>query len=105
MIGGIGLDGIKYLIAQYMSAEANIALTEARLAEYKQTKEDLGRQIREQFAVHGIDRLTMQGYTWYPYLERVPSYKKEDEGVIFTYLKEQGHADLLKETLHHKTFR
>jgi hypothetical protein len=98
-------DMIGQKAGQLRTLRDEIEALEATLSQKKESKKQLEeREIPELMERAEIEKITFQGIgTIYLKTEPKASVLKENEPVFFQWLKDNGHGDIVKETVHHRT--
>lgn len=77
---------------------------EAELKEVNTELEKVQQDLVEQMRLNGLDNFRRNGKLFVPVTKTWASPKSEFKEAVFTWLKENGFGDMVKETVHSQTF-
>ncbi|MDQ0340245.1 hypothetical protein J2S00_003050 [Caldalkalibacillus uzonensis] len=77
---------------------------ESRLKEINKELEKVENELVEQMRVNELERFNFRGKLFYQQAKTWASPKKEHKEYVYQWLKENGYADLVKETVHSQSF-
>lgn len=99
----------KQLLESYIKAKERYEYLSAELKEAQRDKDIKEQMIVGMLTSKGADATTRFDGLGYAKLRKpvvnVANYPKEKEGEIFTFVRNQGYGDIIKEDIHSTTFR